>query len=324
VFFFLNNITDNVQIFGIKASLQKNLDLTGGLEHKFYLPHSKFAGIRRRRECSMTWRRFVWGLLIVVWLGGCGSSLTHEDILSVGQREADLVARKGQPQEVQPGPGGGKVYVYTTHSLDQVAAMGGGAWNKPSQVYYWLNDQGVVTKVARYPYGKRRFLIPSEEKPAQIAQAPASQEKVPVPAAGPAARKTPEPPAPPAAPGPGQPAQPAPKPPPSPAPAAIPGPQETAGAPGRQAAPSLRSDMDAASRLELNMSREEVRRLLGPPERTEGFQVKGRGVIVWFYSLASRPGRQVNTPLVFEGGRLSGWGENYYRRRLYEDSGQRP
>ena len=82
--------------------------------------------------------------------------------------------------------------------------------------------------------------------------------------------------------------------------------------------------MEAATRLELNMTREEVRQVLGPPERTEGFQATGRGVIVWFYSLENRLGRRVDTPLVFEGGRLRGWGENYYRRRLGEFSGPHP
>ena len=36
------------------------------------------------------------------------------DTLRVGQREEELVARKGRPQEVQPGPGGDKTYIYTT------------------------------------------------------------------------------------------------------------------------------------------------------------------------------------------------------------------
>lgn len=303
----------------------------------------------------MRWRRFGWGLLIAVWLAGCASTggLTHEDVVIIGQREADLVARQGQPQEIKPGPGGGKIYVYTTYSLDQVAAMGGGAWNKPHQVYYWLNDQGVITKVARYPYGKRRFLFPSEEKPTQTAQAPAFREEVPTPQARPHAVKAPEPraapaqapavppapqpparqatkaaPAPSVPPAPATPSPPAPRPAatatPSPPPPAAPAHRVAARAPERTSTVSAKSDMDAASRLDLNMSREEVRRILGPPGRTEGFQVQGRGVIVWFYSLTTSRGRRVDTPLVFEQGRLSGWGENYYRRRLGEVSGQQP
>jgi hypothetical protein len=272
----------------------------------------------------MKWRRFGWGLLVVVCLGGCASSggPGHGETLSVGQREADLVARKGQPQEVQPAPGGGKIYVYTTYSLDQVAAMGGGAWNKPDQMYYWLNDQGIITKVAHYPYGKRKFLFPSEERPAPVAQAPASQPAVQVPSASPAAGVTPEPQASPT-PAVRSSVTPAPKPTPPPAAPALPS-REVAKAPKTPPASPARSDMEAASRLELNMTREEVRQVLGPPERTEGFQATGRGIIVWFYSLENRLGRRVNTPLVFEGGRLRGWGENYYRRRLGELSGSPP
>ena len=274
----------------------------------------------------MKWRRFGWGLLVVVCLSGCASSggPGHGDTLSVGQREADLVARKGQPQEVQPAPDGGKIYVYTTYSLDQVAAMGGGAWNKPDQVYYWLNDQGVITKVAHYPYGKRKFLFPSEERPRQMAQAPTSRPAVQVPSASPAAGVTPEPQAsPPPPPAASSTAPPTPKPTPPPV-APAPRSREVAKAPETPPASPTRSNMEAATRLELNMTKEEVRQVLGPPERTEGFQATGRGIIVWFYSLENRLGRRVDTPLVFEGGRLQGWGENYYQRRLGEISSSPP
>jgi len=309
----------------------------------------------------MRWRQFVGGVLIVIWLGGCatGGDPGPGDNMKVGQREADLVAAKGQPQEVQPAPGGGKIYVYTTYSLDRVAAMGGGAWRKPDQMFYWLDDQGVITKVAHYPYGKRSFLFPSAEQPPPGAPAPAAREEAPAPPAERTALTAPTAPAPatpapqpparppskpaptaapsaPAAPAPT--AQPTPKPAPTPraapAPAPKPAPTATAAAAavpqgaakasGEGATSPARGDMDAAARLDLNMSRQEVQRLLGPPARTEGFRLHGRGVIVWFYSLANRQGRRVDTPLVFEEGRLSGWGENFYQRRLREVSGQRP
>lgn len=81
------------------------------------------------------------------------------------------MARKGQPQKIQPEPGGGKTYVYTTSNIDQMATMGGGAWAKPDQVYYHINGQGVITEVNHYPYGKRSFIFPAM-KAAQTAQAP--------------------------------------------------------------------------------------------------------------------------------------------------------
>ncbi len=256
----------------------------------------------------MQWVWFGLGVLLTFWGGGCagrGPGPGYGDMLAVGQREADLVARKGQPQEVQREPGGGRIYIYTTYDLEYTAAMGGGAWNRPDQEYYWLDDGGVITKVARYPYGKRKFLFPGPDKARPQPQAAAASE--PSPAAVPSAVKPPEPPA------------------------------ETAGraapaeAPSRPAAAALpapesppKADMEAAARLELNMTREEVRRLLGAPERTEGFRAGSRSLIVWFYLLDGRQGPRVFTPLVFEDGRLSGWGEEFYRRRLRALSGSVP
>ncbi len=276
----------------------------------------------------MRWRRLGPGLLVLLWLGGCASSggPGYGDTLSVGQREEELVARQGQPQEVQPGPGNGKIYVYTTYNLDQVAAMGGGAWGKPDQVYYWLDDRGVITRVARYPYGKRKFIFPTREKPIEVAQAPAPQEAAPAPPASPAALKAPEPKPSPAPAPPPKKQEPAatPKSAPPVAPVPAPASPQTVREPAKPVVSPTQSDMTAATRLELNMSREEVRQVLGLPERTEGFRAGGRAVIVWFYLLENRQGRRVVTPLVFEEGRLSGWGENHYQRRLRGVSSQGP
>jgi hypothetical protein len=246
----------------------------------------------------MMWRRISLGLLALIWLGGCaGGGFRSGDTLGEGQREADLVARLGQPQVIKPGPGGGKTYIYTTEEMDQMASMSGGAWVKPSQVYYDINAQGIITGVHRYPYGKRSFIFPSKEKPAWIAQAPAAGEKGTAPAATP---------------------------PPAPAPPATPTPAARATVPPAPPAAKSPSVREEASRLELNMTREDVRRILGAPERTEGFRAGGQAVVVWYYLLESRQGRGTLTPLVFEGGRLSGWGENYYRLRLREISRQQP
>jgi hypothetical protein len=250
----------------------------------------------------MRWRRIGLGLLALIFLGGCASGgPRYDDTLGAGQRVEDLVARKGQPQEINPGPGSGKTYIYTTENLDQTAIMGGGAWVKPEQVYYEINQQGVITRVTRYPYGKRSFIFPSKERPTQIAQAPVSGEKGTAAATTPAAAPaTPAPAAPPAS------------------------PPVAAGPTAAPPAAPAKSAREAATRLELNMSREDVRRLLGAPDRTEGFRAGGRAVIVWYYLLESRQGRRTLTPLVFEGDRLSGWGENFYRLRVRELSGPQP
>jgi hypothetical protein len=235
----------------------------------------------------MKWRHLGLGLLVLSVLSGCAGrgGLGSLDTVGAGQRVEDLVARQGKPQEILPGPGGGKTYVYTRDNLDQTAAMGGGAWVKPDQLHYRINDQGVITEVARYPYGKRSFLLAGKGRSPQPTQAASPPEAGPAPAAGPA------PPAP-----------------------ALEAPRPPAAAPASPA----KTGMAGLSRLDLNMSREEVQRLLGPPERTEGFRAGSRPVIVWYYFLENQQGRRVETPLVFEAGRLSGWGENYYRRRLRE------
>ena len=246
------------------------------------------------------------GAVLCRWGCATGGGPGPGGTLSVGQRQEDLVARLGKPQEIQAGPGGSKTYVYTTENLDQTATMSGGAWVKPDQVYYTINDQGVITEVKRYPYGKRSFLWPSKEKPAQLAQAPVPGEQGAAKPTAPAAAKAPETQAPQAA---------------APPPPAAPG---TARAQPQVPGSPPRAGVDGASRLELNMSREEVRRVLGSPERTEGFRAGSRGVIVWYYWLEGPQGRRTSTPLVFEDGRLSGWGETFYQRRLREISSQQP
>jgi hypothetical protein len=82
--------------------------------------------------------------------------------------------------------------------------------------------------------------------------------------------------------------------------------------------------MEAATRLELRMPREAVRRLLGVPERTEGYRMGGKNIIIWFYSLMDKQNHRVSTPLVFEDGFLSGWGDSYYLRLPKGKPGQNP
>jgi hypothetical protein len=298
-------------------------------------------------------RLSLWLILAVCCLGGCAGreGLGPGTSLKIGQTGSDLVAQKGEPQEVLPGPAGGKIYVYRRYKLDQMAVMGGGVWGKPQEVYYQLDSHGVIAKINYYPYGKRKFLFPSGEKEAtgpQIAALPGKETTPGAPAAlppsaeeakppkaapsapaapvapsrppaalPPAAKVAKHPKAAPSAPAATPPAQKQVSPPPSP-------PQQVATASRPSAPPEAAlPDMEAATRLELNMTKEEVRRLLGIPERTEGFRVGGKGVITWFYNLRNRQGRQVSTPLVFKDGRLSGWGASYYLR-LREVSDQKP
>ena len=111
-------------------------------------------------------------MLLVV--GGCATGqLNGNPDDAVGMREAELIAKKGQPQQIIPTPEGGKILVYESHRMDQVAIMGGGTWDKPEQTYYWLSPQGQVEKTKYFPYGKRKFLFNPDREPIQVAAAPA-------------------------------------------------------------------------------------------------------------------------------------------------------
>jgi len=251
-------------------------------------------------------------LALALWcLGGCATvGLKEQPVtLGPGHTATDLLAQYGQPLQVLSGPQGGKIYFYQRHQISHMAIMGTGAWGKPEDTYYWLDPQGVIYKVSYYPYGKRKFIFPTEEAPT-VTAAPAA----PSVAAPAAPAPPPAPPVPPAAAAPAPPAG-APRaapPPPAPtaAPAPTPAPVPTPSAPGQGLA--------ASARLELRMTKAEVERLLGAPDHTEGFMAGNTAVVIWFYIMEDRRGQRVVAPLVFKEGRLAGWGEAYYQKVLKE------
>jgi hypothetical protein len=236
---------------------------------------------------------FPWlaGIALLI-IGGCATGLTNGNYAgAVGMSEAELLSQKGQPQQTIARPEGGKILVYDKQRLDQVAVMGGGAWGKTEQMYYWLDAQGKVEKVRYYPYGKRKFIFPSDEEREDF---PSTSKKLAKtmatsPPQAPAAGLAPSPPV------------------------ASPASQKPESA-GSQVPATVANPrgMQEAARLELSMSKEDVTHLLGLPDRTEGFWAEGKQVMVWTYRLGEPGGRQVLTPLVFENGRLSGWGDAYY------------
>jgi hypothetical protein len=254
----------------------------------------------------MKWRMLGYLVLVTFWLGGCagGDLMGTSPGPQVGQGKAELVAQKGQPQQILPGPQGGQIYVYQRTRMDHMASMGGGAWGKPEDIYYSLDSKGVIYKVTYYPYGKRKFIFPTEKEPGtEVRTAATSSQPVATPSPAPVAPPrekvaTPK-------------AAPIPTPVPSPTTAAPP-------------ASSPQGSMALSTRLELRMTKGEVQRLLGTPDRTEGFLMGDKGVVIWFYSLQDRRGRLVKTPLVFKGGRLVGWGEAYYQRIMREAGSRQP
>ena len=243
----------------------------------------------------------VWMVLLVV--GGCtAGQLNGNPADAVGMQAAELIAQKGQPQQIIPTPEGGKILIYENRRMDQVAIMGGGTWDKPEQTYYWLNAQGQVEKTKYFPYGKRKFLF---EQPAQVAAAPVPARPQAAPAAKEADTKKPL-----------QTAAPVPAA-PLPQGAQAAAPQKSEPIVSKAAAPvPAHKGMKEAAGLELRMTKVEVTRLLGVPERTEGFMTEGKQVVIWTYRLGDLGGHQVVTPLVFENGRLSGWGDAYYQAML--------
>ncbi len=251
--------------------------------------------------------------LALLGLSSCITGQSNGDYAgAVGMKEDQVVAQRGQPQQIIDSPDGGKILVYETSRMDQMAILSTGAWGRPEQVYYWLDGQGNVTKVDYYPFGKRKFLFPPDREPARIAAplAPAAiAQAQPVPPlvtpreeikksvqTAPPAESV-APPLPAAAPARA----------PQKVPAIVSKPTPPPPGPG---------GMTEAARLEHGMSKEDVTRLLGLPDYTEGFRVDGKGVVVWSYRLADQTGRRVTTPLIFENSRLTGWGDAYYQMLL--------
>lgn len=216
--------------------------------------------------------------LIGVWILctlGCAS--LSGSIMStpakVGEHEATLVARIGQPQEIQ-GAGETKIYLYRSDLLEPIAGMGGGVWSQPMETRYHINEQGIITSISIYPYGKRAFLFAHREK---------GPDKAPAPDPKPRQEEAKE--------------------------AKI----EPSSERGPAPTPSRAASYSVAA-LELNLTQEEVMQLLGLPPRTEGFLSSGKPLVVWFYVLNDEHGQPLTTPLVFHQKRLIGWGEPYYRK----------
>jgi hypothetical protein len=76
------------------------------------------------------------------------------------------------------------------------------------------------------------------------------------------------------------------------------------------------------SNLDLSMTRQEVIKRLGPPDRTEAYIVEGKPVVYLFYLTRERswielqrgnpPMETDYTPLLFKDDRLQGWGACLY------------
>jgi len=75
-------------------------------------------------------------------------------------------------------------------------------------------------------------------------------------------------------------------------------------------------------RLELDMTKEEVLRIMGTPNLNEAYKLPDEGsLLVWFY-YTNRKWANGNItkdecmPLVFENGKLIGWGDEFYVNKI--------
>ena len=172
-----------------------------------------------------------------------------------------------------------------------MATMGGGVWAKTEQVYYYLDPQGRITKVNYYPYGKWKFLLHQEGAPGSTAQASAQ------PPSGPEVTPV-------ASPTPITPQEPAPLPAATSPPIALPEkqaqpPRVALASPPKEyrvVAPASMAakagpDVEATTHLELNMTKEEVRRGLGGAgtHRRHAGRGKITGHLVLHYQRLPKP-----------------------------------
>lgn len=74
--------------------------------------------------------------------------------------------------------------------------------------------------------------------------------------------------------------------------------------------------------LSIGMTKTEVQKAMGDPRKTEAYSKDGRNIEFWLYmtegiTITDRKLRDSNfTPLVFEDGKLIGWGRNFYDQTL--------
>ena len=71
-------------------------------------------------------------------------------------------------------------------------------------------------------------------------------------------------------------------------------------------------------RLELGQSKKDVKRIMGCPERNERYMVDSKDMEVWFYRTEPVVSdiNDAYSSMIFENGKLIGWGKNFYERTI--------
>ncbi|NQT70632.1 MAG: DUF3192 domain-containing protein [Desulfobacteraceae bacterium] len=88
----------------------------------------------------------------------------------------------------------------------------------------------------------------------------------------------------------------------------------------------VQKNNDALLQLEMGMSKDQVISVMGKPSLNEAYQsLNGKAVVIYRYvtQLAFPPRstihREDTTPVVFENGKLVGWGAEFYKHKLEID-----
>lgn len=93
------------------------------------------------------------------------------------------------------------------------------------------------------------------------------------------------------------------------------------------ATPQMRMDRnnDNLLRLDMGMTKEQVMAIMGKPDLNEAYQsLYGRSVVIFFYYTQRKwadgnTTKDECTPVVFENGKLVGWGDEFYKRKMEVD-----
>jgi len=73
--------------------------------------------------------------------------------------------------------------------------------------------------------------------------------------------------------------------------------------------------------LKIGQEKKEVLQVMGSPTKNETYMKNGKEIDIWFYrtsSFATDAWDSDNyfTPMVFEDGKLTGWGRDFYQQRI--------
>jgi outer membrane protein assembly factor BamE (lipoprotein component of BamABCDE complex) len=86
---------------------------------------------------------------------------------------------------------------------------------------------------------------------------------------------------------------------------------------GRQA----KRNNDLMLTLNVGQTKEEVLKVMGSPSKNEKVYTKGKDTDVWYYKTSTFMANSWDpedclTPMVFENGKLLGWGKDFYEHKI--------